>query len=459
MNETFTTEIKLLSHASILINAKGLKILTDPWFFGTAFNDGWDLSPEPDLLNIEELIADVDLIWISHEHPDHLHFPTLKWVSKIVKKDVEIYFQQTNSKKVFEALTKVGFRKFKSMKHKNKYKISSEVALACYAHRHLDSALAVFINSNFWLLNINDTELTKNDTSIIRKKWGSPSVVYNQFSIAGSEGIESLLSADADHVLNKMTDHHRELNTKLTVPFASYVRFGRSDNNYMNKYANSSMSAKKKFISEDQEMCLQSYNSSSLKWKNIDELPINLNEVNLQSSKDLTLNVASKDIDNFLYKSVSREAVKDIIERRIKNWKKNTNIFIWSFFDLKPITFCVKDWGNEIWVCDLNNQSFHISKDLSSSDIEISSQPLMQAFEMPFGIQTLGVSGRYKFNDTYLKIPKSWKMIRIISSLNNANIHLSLGGLFKIATLRWIWQRREGLFSQIIQQINRFMNK
>ena len=87
MNKTFTTEIKLLSHASILINAKGLKILTDPWFFGTAFNDGWDLSPEPDLLNIEELIADVDLIWISHEHPDHLHFPTLKWVSKIVKKD------------------------------------------------------------------------------------------------------------------------------------------------------------------------------------------------------------------------------------------------------------------------------------------------------------------------------------------------------------------------------------
>ena len=43
--------IKLLSHASILIDACGRKILTDPWYFGTAFNDGWELSPIPLILN------------------------------------------------------------------------------------------------------------------------------------------------------------------------------------------------------------------------------------------------------------------------------------------------------------------------------------------------------------------------------------------------------------------------
>ena len=71
-------KVKLLSHASILIEVDGKKVLTDPWYFGTAFNDGWELSYKPILEEIKAYIHDVDIIWISHEHPDHLHFPTLK---------------------------------------------------------------------------------------------------------------------------------------------------------------------------------------------------------------------------------------------------------------------------------------------------------------------------------------------------------------------------------------------
>lgn len=192
--------VKMLSHASILIEVDGIKIITDPWYFGTAFNDGWELSYKPDLDEIKAIISDIDIIWISHEHPDHLHFPTLKWISEFVKKDVVIYFQKNNSEKVFDALRKLGFEHFYQMQHLKKIPISSDVQIVCYAHRHLDACLGVFFREKFWLLNINDTELNTQDINIILKRFGAPYVLYNQFSIAGSDGIKSHLAADAKEV-------------------------------------------------------------------------------------------------------------------------------------------------------------------------------------------------------------------------------------------------------------------
>ena len=72
--------VKLLSHASVKITAGKTAILTDPWFFGRVFNNGWGLSPEPSLDYLKKELANVTHIWISHEHPDHLHFPSLKFL-------------------------------------------------------------------------------------------------------------------------------------------------------------------------------------------------------------------------------------------------------------------------------------------------------------------------------------------------------------------------------------------
>ena len=117
------SKISLISHASILIESDNTKILTDPWFFGTAFNDGWELDPRPNLDAIKKSISDVDIIWISHEHPDHLHFPTLKWLSENLTKKVSIYFQKNNSMKVFEALRRLGYENFVEMPHMKIIKI------------------------------------------------------------------------------------------------------------------------------------------------------------------------------------------------------------------------------------------------------------------------------------------------------------------------------------------------
>jgi L-ascorbate metabolism protein UlaG (beta-lactamase superfamily) len=46
--------IKLLSHACVKITVAKTVILTDPWFFGRVFNNGWGLSPEPSLDDLKK---------------------------------------------------------------------------------------------------------------------------------------------------------------------------------------------------------------------------------------------------------------------------------------------------------------------------------------------------------------------------------------------------------------------
>ena len=451
-------KVKLLAHASILIEADGKKILTDPWFFATAFNDGWELLPKPNLDDIRSDIKDIDIIWISHEHPDHLHFPTLKWIAEFIEKDVEIYFQENNSTKVFEALKKLGYKNFVSMSHLNKISITPNVDIACYAHRQLDSSLAVFVRNSFWLLNINDTELNQHDIEIIRKKFGTPTALYNQFSIAGSNGVENHLKPDAESVLKKMREHHESLSAKVSIPFASFVRFARVDNAYMNVHANTVFEVKKLFQENKLKVILQPFGGNYLEWNDINDAPFNWLEVDAHGKKFFKNIVEAEPNDTHDYKTITKDEVQKVLEERVGTWQKVTNQIVWKLLRLDSIYFQITDWDNEVWKVDFDKNLFIKASDTVDFDISIASQPLWQAFKMPFGIQTLGVSGRYKLSEKFDYVPKKWKKIRILSSLYNAEIYLSISGIFSRQMVAWIWKRRQGLISQIFQQLRRFQS-
>ena len=73
--------VRYISHATVLISFSGINMLTDPWLLGPAFSNGWWLK-EPPKVNIEEVIKITDIIFISHNHPDHLHEETLEKFKK-----------------------------------------------------------------------------------------------------------------------------------------------------------------------------------------------------------------------------------------------------------------------------------------------------------------------------------------------------------------------------------------
>ena len=99
-------KVTMVSHASVLIEAGPIVLLTDPWFMGEVFNESWSLLCPPAVTSTT--LQGVTHIWIS-DHPDHLHFPTLQAIPVEQKSTITVLYQRHFASRVCEALAKLGF--------------------------------------------------------------------------------------------------------------------------------------------------------------------------------------------------------------------------------------------------------------------------------------------------------------------------------------------------------------
>ena len=85
--------IRYIYSACVVVKTSDLTFLCDPWFTEGIYGGSWYQYPK--LENPIEIIGDVDLIWISHLHPDHYdpHF-------------LEAYFKRYGEKKILTARNK-----------------------------------------------------------------------------------------------------------------------------------------------------------------------------------------------------------------------------------------------------------------------------------------------------------------------------------------------------------------
>ncbi len=105
-------EFRWLNHSTIFFEFDGISIITDPWLIGSAFLNGWWLQ-DPSPSDSIELIKNVDYVFISHNHPDHLSPETLKSLSKKTKIVVPNYISHSTYKYLyslgFENIIEVDF--------------------------------------------------------------------------------------------------------------------------------------------------------------------------------------------------------------------------------------------------------------------------------------------------------------------------------------------------------------
>jgi UDP-MurNAc hydroxylase len=231
-------KVTLVSHASVIIESHGLRIWTDPWLSGKVFNESWSLFPpaafEPAMLD------GIDYLWISHIHPDHFHVPSLSSLPAEFKARVKVLFQDNHPERVFEALEKCGYRNFQVLPHRKRIPLNDRTSVYCYSAGTLDSCLGV-IEPEGALFNINDSRLNATDCRRVKSDVGRVDTVLSQFSLAVYNGLqprESLLTRGAAAVLEKIFGNHEDLGAKVTIPFASLIRFSLVDNRYMNAFAN-----------------------------------------------------------------------------------------------------------------------------------------------------------------------------------------------------------------------------
>jgi hypothetical protein len=67
--------IRSVGHACLEITTRGLRIVSDPWWAGPAYNNQWYPWPQPRPDGLTDRA--IDYLYLSHGHEDHLHLDTL----------------------------------------------------------------------------------------------------------------------------------------------------------------------------------------------------------------------------------------------------------------------------------------------------------------------------------------------------------------------------------------------
>lgn len=127
-------KITKYGHCCLLIEEKGLRILTDPGTYSTGQND----------------VKDIDVVLITHEHADHLHIGSLKNVIANASKGLVII----TNKGVAKLLDGAGIHNYKLLEHGQKMDFNG-VLIEGYGEKHADmyKTITPVVNIGYFISN------------------------------------------------------------------------------------------------------------------------------------------------------------------------------------------------------------------------------------------------------------------------------------------------------------------
>jgi len=424
------TNIQFINHASVLISHGDTKILSDPWYNGTVFHNGWRLLYENEEEKIHDILKTITHIFISHEHPDHFNTnfflnQTIKNV--LIKMNVEILFQHTKDKRVFNFLNKNGFN-IRELKPSEKIYLGKDLQAKIIKHDFYDSSL-ILETPNIKILNVNDCPLREEQEIIkFKNKHGSFDILLTQFSYAAWKGGKKnkvYREKAAEEKLETIEKQATILNCKSIIPFASFVYFSNELNFYMNDSINTPEKINKRFLNKKFNVVFLSPDEI----QEIDNLKQKRSSLDFWSEKYNAINLLPKDK---FEKSVNFEDLVSEHNKYInKIEKKNSKSLILFLEKIKLMNLFQ---SINIKLYDHNKTySYSIFSGLTESsgdkhDVSMHSQSLAFIFKNEFGFDTLTVNGCFECSqDGFSKLAKTFAL----GSLNALGLGLSLSLLIK----------------------------
>ena len=153
--------IAVHAHATLELSYGGFSLLTDPWLDGPAFLGAWDHHPRP-LVSGSDLAPDA--IWISHDHSDHFHLPTLERFDRATP----LYMPDFPNRQVELRCRAVGFSDVNPMPFGERFALAPDFHITCFEPASLwNDAIVLVEMGSLRFLNLNDAGINRRIASLV----------------------------------------------------------------------------------------------------------------------------------------------------------------------------------------------------------------------------------------------------------------------------------------------------
>jgi L-ascorbate metabolism protein UlaG (beta-lactamase superfamily) len=206
-----------VNHASLLLQRYGFRLLTDPWFSGTAFAGAWGLRVEnPDA---EELAEAATHVWISNQHADHFHPATLSALAARTP-NIKVLANDSYNFSMAPRLHALGFRRVIAVPERRWVRLDDDVELLRIPSGGIDNAL-VIRTPDYTVLNYNDCNLPGSALRGVLRTVGRIDCLCTNYDLAS----KLLEPFDAHAVKDRARDGLRRtidvVDPAAVIPFAS----------------------------------------------------------------------------------------------------------------------------------------------------------------------------------------------------------------------------------------------
>ncbi len=252
----------VISHACLYVEHEDIKLLIDPWIYGSCYWRSWWNYPEPE----DELISNINPthIYLTHLHWDHYHGPSLR---KFYKNDPTIIIPLSSTLRMKKDLDKFfSFRKVIEIPHSKCLNLSESFKVTSYQWNPLiiDSCLAIEAD-NKTILNVNDCKIF--GLSLQHLKFRHPNIDFVLRSHTSASPLPYCIkNFDIEKCDRKPIDYAKEFtafcnstDAKYAIPFASSHYFLRKDTEKYNQfYSNPDYvkSIHKKYSNKKNQQCV-----------------------------------------------------------------------------------------------------------------------------------------------------------------------------------------------------------
>lgn len=144
----------ILSHAGLLVEHAGVRVVCDPWLLGSCYWRSWWNFPEPD----PELTANLraDFVYLTHLHWDHFHGPSLR---RLFSPKTRVLVPKVPTRRMVEDLQYLGFEHVVEIPHGSAFALAPDFTLRSYQFGLGVDSAAVLSGGGLSLFNCNDAKL------------------------------------------------------------------------------------------------------------------------------------------------------------------------------------------------------------------------------------------------------------------------------------------------------------